>query len=115
MTETSKPVLRKTAKIIPEISGGQNAKTLLFSRVFVAFEKGFEPPTPALGGRCSVLLSYSNKSRFFLIIQYHFWFDKQVTKHIAKNKNFKNNTNIFIHCVKPQYIVYYLPSNHYIS
>ncbi len=32
MTETSKSVLRKTAKIIPEISGGQNAKTLLFSR-----------------------------------------------------------------------------------
>ena len=65
MTEKSKPVLRKTGKIIPEISGEQNAKTLLFSRVFVAFEKGFEPPTPALGGRCSVLLSYSNKSRFF--------------------------------------------------
>ena len=52
MTEKSKPVLRKTGKIIPEISGEQNAKTLLFSRVFVAFEKGFEPPTPALGVAC---------------------------------------------------------------
>ena len=27
----------------------------------VVFQRGFEPPTPALGGRCSIQLSYWNK------------------------------------------------------
>lgn len=31
----------------------------------LAFVKGFEPPTPALGGRCSIQLSYTNLLRYY--------------------------------------------------
>ena len=48
----------------------KNATNLCFQRfvAFLASRKGFEPPTPALGGRCSIQLSYrdiDSKHSFF--------------------------------------------------
>ena len=35
-----------------------------FLRTLSPSVRGFEPPTPRLGGECSILLSYTDKHRF---------------------------------------------------
>lgn len=51
------PVIVKQKAVINRRKPGYNG--------FLARQKGFEPPTPALGGRCSVQLSYWRVCNFY--------------------------------------------------
>ena len=57
----------------------------------MASSRGFEPPTPALGGRCSIQLSYEDKNKYKLIISYFLYLNQKI--HITLNIDYQNNKN----------------------